>query len=86
MVKILIVVLFYYKDIVDNMVVGVVVEIEVCGGIYEIVEVFGVLEILMVIGMVGWMVNFDGFVVLGCVICGEIIYYDMVCNDSLCVI
>lgn len=85
-VKLLIVVFLYYKDIVDQMVVGVKVEIEVVGGIFDVVEVFGVLEILIVIGMVGWMSNYDGFVVLGCVICGEIIYYDIVCNDSSCVI
>ncbi len=81
-VKLLIVVSPYYKDIADNMVAGAVAEIEAVGGTYDTIEVPGALEIPTAVGIAERLINFDGYVALGCVIRGETTHYDTVCNDS----
>lgn len=64
---------------------------EVVGVVYDWIVVLGVLEILVVFFMVMMVVEnegvlYDGFVFLGVVICGEMIYYDIVVNELNCVI
>ena len=81
-IKLLIVVAPYYKDIADGLVAGAKAEIEAAGGTYEVIEVPGALEIPTAIGIAARMLNFDGYVALGCVIRGETTHYDTVCNDS----
>ncbi|WP_083097349.1 6,7-dimethyl-8-ribityllumazine synthase [Pseudophaeobacter leonis] len=81
-VKLAIVMSPYYKDIADNMLAGAVAEIEAAGGSYEVVQVPGALEIPTAIAIADGSANFDGFVALGCVICGETTHYETVCNDS----
>ena len=82
LIKLLIVVAPYYKDIADGLVAGAKAEIEAAGGTYEVIEVPGALEIPTAIGIAARMSNFDGYVALGCVIRGETTHYDTVCNDS----
>lgn len=80
--KLLIVASPYHKDVSDGLIAGACVEIEAAGGRHEIVHMPGALEIPTAIGIAARMSNFDGFVALGCVVCGETSHYDTVCNDS----
>jgi 6,7-dimethyl-8-ribityllumazine synthase len=81
-VKVLIVVAPYYKDIVDQLVLGAQTAIEAAGAMHETVEVPGALEVPQAIALAHRLSNFDGYVALGCVIRGETTHYDTVCNDS----
>ena len=82
LVKVLVVVAPYYKDIADNLLAGATAELEAAGASYEVVEVPGALEVPTAIGIAHRQSNFDGYVGLGCVIRGETTHYDTVCNDS----
>ena len=82
LVKLLIVVAPFYRDIADNLIAGAQAEIEASGATCELVEVPGALEIPTAITIAARMSNFDGYVALGCVIRGETTHYDTVCNDS----
>jgi len=81
-VKVLVVTAPYYKDIADDMMAGVVAELEAAGATWETVEVPGALEVPTAISIAERMSNFDGYVALGCVIRGETTHYETVCNDS----
>ena len=81
-VKTLLVMAPYYRDIVDNLLVGARSELEAVGATWETVEVPGALEIPTAIGIAERMSKFDGYVALGCVIRGETSHYDTVCTDS----
>ena len=82
LVKVLIVVAPYYRDIADNLIAGAKATLEQAGATWELIEVPGALEVPAAIGQAWRMANFDGFVALGCVIRGETTHYDTVCNDS----
>ena len=81
-VKTLLVMAPYYRDIVDNLLVGACFELEAVGATWETVEVPGALEIPTAIGIAERMSKFDGYVALGCVIRGETSHYDTVCTES----
>ena len=81
-VKTLLVMAPYYRDIVDNLLVGACFELEAVGATWETVEVPGALEIPTAICIAERMSKFDGYVALGCVIRGETSHYDTVCTES----
>lgn len=78
--KILIVEARFYPELADALAEGAIAEIESRGATYERLSVPGVLEIPAAVRYsIG---NYDGYVVLGCVIRGETTHYDVVCNES----
>jgi 6,7-dimethyl-8-ribityllumazine synthase len=82
LVKLLIVVAPYYRDIADNLIAGARAMAAKAGAETELVEVPGALEVPTAIAMAERLAKFDGYVALGCVIRGETTHYDTVCNDS----
>lgn len=70
----------------DELVVGVIFKLDVVGVMSKCIFVFGVFEIFVVILFVVESGYFDGYLVFGCVICGEISYYDYVCGESVWVL
>jgi len=77
----------FYEDISDELFNGAKAAIEAAGATFERISVPGVLEIPAALSMaLAAMdedeVNYDGFVVLGCVIRGETSHYDIVANES----
>ncbi|MEP3278536.1 MAG: 6,7-dimethyl-8-ribityllumazine synthase [Stappiaceae bacterium] len=77
----------FYEDIADELVAGAIAVIESAGARYQHISVPGVLEIpaALSMAMLGGEqdeVEYDGFVVLGCVIRGETSHYDIVANES----
>jgi 6,7-dimethyl-8-ribityllumazine synthase len=81
-VRLLVVVAPYYRDIADDLLAGAKAVADRAGATVEVVEVPGALEIPVAIGLARRMGDYDGFVALGCVIRGETTHYDTVCNDS----
>ena len=80
--KILIIYSNYYEDITRELLRGAVVELEDANTHIEKIEVPGVLEIPAALAMAVKSGNYDGYVVLGCVIRGETTHYDIVANCS----
>lgn len=77
----------FYDDIADALFEGARVAIEKAGATFERISVPGVLEIpaalsMALAAMEDGDANYDGFVVLGCVIRGETTHYDIVANES----
>jgi 6,7-dimethyl-8-ribityllumazine synthase len=77
----------FYEDISDELFNGAKLAIDAAGATFERVSVPGVLEIpaalsMALAAMEDGQANFDGFVVLGCVIRGETTHYDIVSNES----
>lgn len=77
----------YYKEISAELRKGAIAAIEEAGASYSVLEVPGVLEIpaalsMALMAMEGDGEDFDGFVLLGCVIRGETTHYDIVANES----
>ena len=75
----------FYTDIADELLKGAAAELEARGATYERISVPGVLEIPAALSFVlesDRGENFDGFVLLGCVIRGETSHYDIVANES----
>ncbi len=77
----------FYEDISDELFAGAKAAIERAGATFERVSVPGVLEIpaamsMALAAMEDGDAEFDGFVVLGCVIRGETTHYDIVANES----
>ncbi len=70
----------FYVDLADELVKGAADEIERAGATYDRVAVPGVLEIPAAVRYA--LGQYDGFVVLGCVIRGETTHYDIVSNES----
>lgn len=77
----------FYEDISDQLFEGARIAIEAAGATFERVSVPGVLEIpaalsMALAAMEDGDAQYDGFVVLGCVIRGETTHYDIVANES----
>ncbi len=77
----------FYEDIADELVRGATAALEEAGARFDRVSVPGVLEIPAAFSMAlaaaeDGGVDFDGFVLLGCVIRGETSHYDIVANES----
>ncbi len=77
----------FYEDISDELFAGAKQAIERAGATFERVSVPGVLEIpaamsMALAAMEDGDAQYDGFVVLGCVIRGETTHYDIVANES----
>ena len=77
----------FYEDISDELFLGAKLAIEKAGATLERMSVPGVLEIpaalsMALAAMEDGQVEYDGFVVLGCVIRGETTHYDIVAGES----
>lgn len=77
----------FYEGIADMLAEGAVAECEQRGVTFERIVVPGALEIPQVLSAAAAArsakrFNFDGAVVLGCVIRGETAHYDIVCNNA----
>ena len=85
--RILIIDARFYDDIADALVAGAMDVLEGQGADVTRVSVPGVLEIpaalaMALAAMEAGTADYDGFVLLGCVICGETSHYDIVANES----
>jgi 6,7-dimethyl-8-ribityllumazine synthase len=77
----------FYEDISDELFHGATAVLTTANATFERVSVPGVLEIpaalsMALAAMEDGDVNYDGFVVLGCVIRGETGHYDIVAGES----
>jgi 6,7-dimethyl-8-ribityllumazine synthase len=77
----------FYNDLADELFAGASEALEAAGATFERVSVPGVLEIPAALAMALDAVDegtadFDGYVLLGCVIRGETTHYDIVANES----
>ncbi|QGZ33118.1 6,7-dimethyl-8-ribityllumazine synthase [Stappia indica] len=85
--RILIIDARFYDDIADALVAGAMDVLEGQGADVTRVSVPGVLEIpaalaMALAAMEAGTADYDGFVLLGCVIRGETSHYDIVANES----
>ena len=77
----------FYEDIADALVSGATQALAAAGARYERLSVPGVLEIPAALSMAliaaeEGGTEYDGYVLLGCVIRGETSHYDIVANES----
>ena len=77
----------FYDDISDELVAGATEALSAAGATWDRVSVEGVLEIPAALAMALDTVedgdnDYDGYVLLGCVIRGETTHYDIVANES----
>lgn len=77
----------FYDDLSDELVKGAVAALDAGGATYDRVSVPGVLEIPAALSMAliaadDGGTDYDGFVLLGCVIRGETSHYDIVAGES----
>lgn len=74
----------FYSDIADALFEGAEAELNRIDATYERISVPGVLEIPGVLSMIAnsERAEFDGHILLGCVIRGETSHYDIVANES----
>ena len=74
----------FYSDIADALFEGAEAELDRIDATYERISVPGVLEIPGVLSMLANSdrAEFDGHILLGCVIRGETSHYDIVANES----
>ncbi len=77
----------FYEDLADELVKGATAALDRAGATYDQVSVPGAFEIPTALSMaldaaetVG--TEYDGYVLLGCVIRGETSHYDIVANES----
>ena len=77
----------FYDDISDELVRGAVAALDAGGATHDRISVPGVLEIPAALSMVlnaaeNEGTDYDGYVLLGCVIRGETSHYDIVAGES----
>lgn len=77
----------FYDELADELVGGAVAAIDEANATYDRISVPGVLEIPAALSMAliaaeDGGTQYDGFVLLGCVIRGETSHYDIVANES----
>lgn len=80
--KILIIHSDYYQKFSDGLIAGAMAELERAHAIVEKVEVPGVLEIPAALALAVAHEDYDGFVLIGCVIRGETTHYEIVAIES----
>ena len=74
----------YYATIVDGLRDGAVAVLERAGCTFEVLDVAGALELASAVRLaLPGKRNFDGFVVLGCVVKGETDHYEHVCREAM---
>jgi len=72
----------YYEDITAGLMSGATRVLESSGAVFDKIEVPGVLEIPAALAMAVETANYDGYVLLGCVIRGETSHYEIVAIES----
>lgn len=73
----------FYEDIADMLVAGAAAALDAAGATHDRIAVPGALEVPGAIAMAaGGAGRYDGYVALGCVIRGETIHFEVVCNES----
>lgn len=73
----------FYGEIADMLADGATTALDAAGATYERYQVPGVLEVPLALSMaLAREKQFDGYVLLGCVIRGETSHYDIVANES----
>ncbi|MDJ0612172.1 MAG: 6,7-dimethyl-8-ribityllumazine synthase [Rhizobiaceae bacterium] len=73
----------YYSEISASLMDGVKEILDHAGATFDYVAVPGVLEIPAAVAMAeASEKNYDGYIVIGCVIRGETTHYDIVANES----
>ena len=73
----------YYTEISESLMEGVSAVLKQAGATHDYVTVPGVLEIPAAVSMaVASSTNYDGYIVIGCVIRGETTHYEIVSNES----
>jgi len=80
--KLLIIYSDYYQDISTALMNGATNALEEAGAVFDKIEVPGVLEIPAALAMCASTSNYDGYVLLGCVIRGETSHYEIVAFES----
>ena len=78
--KILIVASNYYKKITQNLIEGAINNLKIKKKDIKIIKVPGTFEIPVIVSKN--LKQFDGFIVLGCVIKGETPHFDFLCNST----
>ena len=78
--KILIVASNYYKKITQNLIEGAIKNLKIKKKDIKIIKVPGTFEIPVIVSKN--LKQFDGFIVLGCVIKGETPHFDFLCNST----
>ncbi|MBX9594058.1 MAG: 6,7-dimethyl-8-ribityllumazine synthase, partial [Roseomonas sp.] len=74
----------YYEEVVGGMLAGARKRVEEAGGQLEVVDVAGAFELPAALRMaLAAGRNWDGFILLGCVVKGETDHYDFIC-DAVC--
>lgn len=73
----------YYTKISESLMKGVRIVLEKASATHDYVTVPGVLEIPAAVSIaVASSKNYDGYIVIGCVIRGETTHYEIVSNES----
>ncbi|NKC29270.1 6,7-dimethyl-8-ribityllumazine synthase [Falsiroseomonas selenitidurans] len=74
----------YYADVVGGMLHGARQVLEAAGGTADVVDVAGAFELPAALRMaLAAPGNWDGYLLLGCVVKGETDHYDFIC-DAVC--
>ena len=81
MTRVLIIEARYYEHVNDLLLDGVKETLDKANAEYDVLSVPGALEIPAALKMSVGM-DYDAFVVMGCIIRGETSHYDIVCNES----
>ncbi len=79
--KILIISSFFYKEISNNLLSGVEAKLKLKKMKFDIIKVDGSLEIPFLLEK--YKFDYEGYIILGCVIKGETDHYDIVKNITL---
>ncbi|HEY9057520.1 MAG TPA: 6,7-dimethyl-8-ribityllumazine synthase [Aurantimonas sp.] len=77
----------FYDHIADLLIEGARAELDKAGATFDVVSVPGALEAPAAVGFAlagadEGRVDYDGFIVLGCVIRGETYHFELVANES----
>ena len=74
----------FYEELADELCAGAIAALDEAGASYDRISVPGVLEVPAAMAMALELrpADYDGFVLLGCVIRGETSHYDIVAEQS----